>query len=302
MKKNMLLLLSFFVLTVSAVNAQAYEFKVLAQRGDVKILSGSDWKQLPNAMKLTKDNEVKLGDGSYLALIHASGKTKELKSSGTYKVAELSKTINDKSSDFSSKYSKFVIGKMSDDGKSTNYAITGSVERALLGSGPIKLYSPKSVKVNKTTEAVMKWTPYKEGATYILEVMDLGEDVLYSVPTKKTTAVIDLSKVDSDEEEFLVRVRVKDVDSIKSDACKLMVLDTEETQKINGELKLMKQELDVNSAIDNMVLATYFEDHQLVLDAIASYEKALTLEPNVDGYKQAYNNFLERVDLVEAKK
>lgn len=295
-------LIAFFVFCVSAMYAQGYEFKVLAQRGDVKILSGSEWKQLPNAIKLSKDNEVKLGEGSYLALIHASGKTKELKTSGTYKVEELSKTINDKSSDFSSKYSKFVIGKMGGDGKSTNYAITGSVERALLGTGPIKLYSPRTVKVNKTTSAVLKWTPYKDDATYVLEVMDLGEDVLKSVTTKETTAEIDLSNIDSEGEDLLVRVKVKGVDSIKSESCMLKVLDKEETQKINGELKLMKQELDMQSAIDNMVLATYFEDHDLVLDAIASYEKALKLEPGVEGYQQAYNNFLSRVDLVEKKK
>ena len=52
-----------------------------------------------------------------------------------------------------------------------------------------------------------------------------------------------------------------------------------------------------NSAIQNMVLAKYFDENGLYLNAIPFYKKAVAMEPDVKEYKQAYNQFLYKVGL-----
>ena len=48
------------------------------------------------------------------------------------------------------------------------------------------------------------------------------------------------------------------------------------------------------SALNHLILAGFYEEHQLLIDAIASYENAVRLAPDVAAIKDAYSEFLMR--------
>mgnify|MGYP003895563959 CR=1 FL=1 len=63
------------------------------------------------------------------------------------------------------------------------------------------------------------------------------------------------------------------------------------------ELEMLKNEVPVNSAIADMVFATYFEEKGLYLQAIPYYQRAIEKEPNIVEYQNAYNVFLYKIGL-----
>ena len=90
---------SAFILSILMVSAilgmsQGYTFKVLASKGVTQVDNGSGWTVLKTGTKLNKDSKVKIANGSYVGLMHSSGKTMELKSAGTYSVENLSGKLN----------------------------------------------------------------------------------------------------------------------------------------------------------------------------------------------------------------
>ena len=56
----------------------------------------------------------------------------------------------------------------------------------------------------------------------------------------------------------------------------------------------MKVELFEETAISKLILASFYEENGLILDALINYEAALKIEPQVEAYKIAYGKFLKR--------
>ena len=63
----------------------------------------------------------------------------------------------------------------------------------------------------------------------------------------------------------------------------------------------MEFELDEESAFNKIILAGFFEQQKLYIDAIGAYEDAIQMAPEVASYKEAYDEFLIRNRLKESK-
>ena len=62
----------------------------------------------------------------------------------------------------------------------------------------------------------------------------------------------------------------------------------------------MKKELDPrSSALDNIILASFYSDHNIQQNAIECYEKAIQLAPDSDDYKKLYAMFLNKSGLTK---
>ena len=48
------------------------------------------------------------------------------------------------------------------------------------------------------------------------------------------------------------------------------------------------------SAFENLILAEFYEQNNLILDASTCFEKAMILKPQVNYFKDAYKEFLMR--------
>ena len=53
-------------------------------------------------------------------------------------------------------------------------------------------------------------------------------------------------------------------------------------------------EVDEETALNKYILAGFYEENNLLIDALTSYEEAIELAPDVESYKEAYVEFLLR--------
>jgi Tfp pilus assembly protein PilF len=51
------------------------------------------------------------------------------------------------------------------------------------------------------------------------------------------------------------------------------------------------------TALNQLILAGFYEENNLIIDAIAAYEQAIKLAPDVTSYQEAYDDFLLRQGL-----
>lgn len=57
--------------------------------------------------------------------------------------------------------------------------------------------------------------------------------------------------------------------------------------EINGEVK-------EETALSHLLLAGFFEQNKLIIDAIGAYEDAIKMAPDVLAYRESYTAFLDR--------
>ena len=77
----------------------------------------------------------------------------------------------------------------------------------------------------------------------------------------------------------------------------LRVPEEKEATTLETNVNQLAAAVDQNSAIANMVFATYLETEGLYLSAIDYYKRAIALEPEVEAFQEAYSAFLDKMGL-----
>ncbi|WP_375580902.1 hypothetical protein ABWH96_07765 [Marivirga tractuosa] len=286
-----------------AANAQSYVFKVLANKGDNSVkIEGADWTKLKTGQSLNSGDELKLSEEAYLGLMHNSGKTLEVKTPGSHTVSGLAANLKSKNTSVASKYADFVMNKMSDDEGSGDYrksmGATGAVDRALASGASIKIMALSSSEIIND-EVILRWNePKQEGEieelNYELTFSNLFDETIATETVDKTSYLLDRSKEPFKGQDFIkVKVQVKGED-LKSDDYAITIKPEEETAEIKETLEQLKSEIEEESAMDKLVMAAFYEDNDLLLDALTAYEQAIQKAPNVPVFEKAYEDFLIR--------
>lgn len=285
------------------VNAQGYVFKVLANKGDNSVkIEGADWTKLKTGQSLNSGDELKLSEEAYLGLMHNSGKTLEVKTPGSHTVSGLAANLKSKNTSVASKYADFVMNKMSEDEGSGDYrksmGATGAVDRALASGASIKIMALSSSEIINN-EVILRWNePKQEGEiedlTYELTFSNLFDETIATETVDKTSYLLDRSKEPFAGQNFIkVKVQVKGED-LKSDDYAITIKPEEETAEIKETLEQLKSEIEGESAMDKLIMAAFYEDNDLLLDALTAYEQAIQKAPNVPVFEKAYEDFLIR--------
>ncbi|WKK81648.2 hypothetical protein [Marivirga arenosa] len=286
-----------------AANAQNYVFKVLANKGDNSVkVEGAEWTKLKTGQSLNAGDELKLSEEAYLGLMHNSGKTLEVKTPGSHTVSGLAANLKSKNSSVASKYADFVMNKMSDDGSSGDYrkslGATGAVDRALASGASIKIMAQSSSEIIND-KVILRWNePKQEGEVeklaYELTFTNLFDETIATETVDKTSYLLDKTKAPFKGQNFIkVKVKVKGED-LKSDDYAITEKPEEETAEIKSTLSQLKSEIEGESAMDKLVMAAFYEDNDLLLDALTAYEEAIQMAPNVPIFEKAYEDFLIR--------
>ncbi len=302
--KLILTVLSFAVLLVSnPIQAQDYIFKVLANKGgnSVKVANEtSSWEPVRTGATLNSNDEIRISENSYIGLVHASGKTIELKDEGSYYVKELAARLGSSRSSVASKYANFVINKMtSDDDEDINrnhrkyLTVTGAVERSVF-EAPITLKMPSSVEVlNK--EAMIRWDKIEDAKTYVFTVKNMYDELILTKETKDPHVLLELTKMPfTGEELIIVSVRVKGNEKMYSGNYGIKRLSGVDADPIVKELEQLNTSLKEESSLNKLILATFYEENNLLIDAMMNYELAVKLSPDVEQFKIAYDMFNKR--------
>ena len=300
--KIALFLLSFF----SFITSQAQElFKVMATKGGTqyaKTSAAADKKNVVTGQKLYADENLMIPAGAYLALVHKSGKTIELKQAGNFNVNDISAKVSASNVSFSQKYSEYVLNELTKGDKAdvnadhkNHMGTTGSVERDVK-MDPVKLYLPnKSNLLNQ--QSTISWAPVKDAKGYDIKFTNMFEEVLYNTSTTDTSYSFDLSKMKlGTEKSLLVSVSLKDGQTAKPTQYFISLVDGQKATDFKAKELKLQEELgnDQTSPLNALMLASFYDQNGLFLDAAVNYQKAIKLEPGVTEYNAAYSNFLSR--------
>ena len=266
----------------SVVFAQDYTFKVLASKGVAQVDNGSGWTLLKSGSKLDKKSKVKISQGSYVGLMHTSGKTLELKTPGTYEVENLSGKLNNSQSSFTSKYASFVLNQSSGETAAQNYNVTGSVSRGTIPEG-VKILAPQYIKMYKNIPATIAWESNEE-AGFVVSVVTLFNETIVSLETDNKFIDLNLKELKLDKDTYVLRVALKS-DPNKVEEKALKIIDpSKESAVLDGVTKL-SSELSEESPLDQLTYASYFEEQGLTTYALSSLSKAYNLAPDVEDFE-----------------
>ncbi|MCB0495825.1 MAG: hypothetical protein KDC79_06795 [Cyclobacteriaceae bacterium] len=281
--------------------AQDYAFRVLASKGQNMVKKGnSDWQVLKTGAKLNAGEEVKLAANGYLGLVHSSGKTMELKEPSVYNIAKLSSDLGTGTQSIASKYADFVMSKMSpqqiEENRKKYASVTGAAERGTEDAS-ITIFMPQSVSIlNK--KATIRWEPYRDDAVYVVNLKNLFEEKIMVVETTDPFYTIDFNNEQIKnaivENLIIVNVSLKDDESIASKNAAIELMTGDDAKTYDVELKNLESNIGEKSSINDLILAEFYEENGLFLDALTSYEDAIKLSPDVEYFQEAYNEFLIR--------
>lgn len=302
MKKRNLAFVTFLfsLFTASIFGQNTSVFKVFANKGQTEVKSGETRQPLKTGSNLKDTDVIILGENSYVALVHsASGSPKELKQAGTYAVKDLTTGIKTGAS-VMSKYTEFILSSNSAEAKRNRLSATGAVHRGL---DDIKVFLPEQPNTKVfNNSATIKWeTKSGEAGPFIVRLENMFGDLLMEQETAEQQIVLDLANPKlSAEPDIMVKVRSKAESRTSSREYIIHRLkDNAQVQKIKTELS--EFDLSEETALNKFILAGFYEEHKLFIDAIAAYEDAIRLAPDVDSYKEAYEEFLLRNKLKEPK-
>ena len=295
--KNRLLVAVFALAGIInySIAQSTYAFRVLANKGANEVKTGDTWQPLRTGASLKEGDEIKLGENSYVGLIHSSGKPKELKKAGPYKIKDLASTMTGGASVLN-KYADFILSSNSAEAKKNRLSATGAVHRA--GSmEDIIVYLPENQHSSiYNTVAIINWES-KSGnkGPFLVKVQNMFGDDLIVKEIPETSYTLDLNDPKlTNEQHFLVQVSNKNDSKLLSAQHLIKKVQTAEQQKIKTQLAEFIGEMNEETALNKFIMAGFYEDNQLFIDAITAYEEAIKMAPEVDTYKEAYEEFLLR--------
>lgn len=296
------------VLFFAVAQVHAQDFKVLASKGKVVSYPKGQphsSKKLMSGHTIGNDEMIKLSNGAFVGLVHKNGKTMELKQSGTYTVQQLKQKARDASS-ATERYANYVYSELTKKEKeehmSSNHrqymSVTGSVERAINRPEAVKPIAPMRSDAFADGKVSFFWEAKEGDPTYVFTIVNLFEEEVFQEEVKENKITVDLGEIER-KRQLLWKVQVKGQPNTKSDEHVLRILDEEKAKELKETFQAYAQSNE--GAIGKVANATFFEQNHLYLHALEQYKTAMEMEPEVDDFKNFYNNFLTRVGLEEFK-
>lgn len=289
--KSLKFLVLFSLLTSASFGQAGYTFKVIANKGANQVKSGDSWVQLKAGASLQGTDQLLVGENAYLGLVSAKGRPVELKKAGNYKVSDLESQAGAGSSVLN-KYTDFILSSNA-EGKKNRLSATGAVHRAT-ETAAIKVTLPETQKYSDlyNTKAVINWDGSKAAGPYVVTLKNMFEDQLAKFETTETTLTVDLSDPKfTAENAILVEVSSKSDPKKVSKQHMMRKMSVSGREGVEKSLTAIMGDIAEPTALNKFILAGFYEENNLLIDAISAYEEAVKLEPS---YKEFYDEFLLR--------
>ncbi len=291
MKKSAILVL-VGIFSSNFILAQDYSFKVMANKGANEVKSGDAWQAVKTGDRLKPGDELKVSENSYLALVHSTGKPMELKQSGSYKVSDLASKVGAGASVLN-KYTDFILSSNSAEAKKNRLSATGAVHRGL---ADIKVFLPENQYAEiYNTNVIVNWESAKGGGPYLVVVKNMFDEELLKMETPENFVQIDRTNPKlANEDALLVEVKSKADGKSKSEQHLIKKLSLARQDAIKSSIADMGNDMKEETALNKFIMAGFYEENKLFIDAITAYEEAIRLAPDVPTYREAYEEFLLR--------
>jgi hypothetical protein len=121
------------------------------------------------------------------------------------------------------------------------------------------------------------------------------DEELSKIETPETSVQIDMNDPKfANETAVLVEVKSKSDGKAKSEQHLIKKLSAGRHDLVQKSLADVSSELKEETALNKFILAGFYEENRLFIDAITCYEQAIKMAPDVPTYKEAYEEFLLR--------
>lgn len=295
MRIRLVIVLAFLSIT-NVLFAQTYAFKVLVSKGKTEVKTANNWQSIKVGAALKPSDEVKVGENAYLGLIDSHGKPLEIREAKTYKVTELVSKMKPGTSVLN-KYTDFILS--SETQKKNRLSATGAVHRGpIVPKDVILAFLPESdlSKVYGDHVSIV-WSTENVKGPYQVIFSNLMEEDIARVDA--TDPFITLSLADEkfkNEPQIMVRIVAKDKPGSGSKNYIIKRLQKNERMKFDTLAQQLDPAMDQTSALTKYIMAGFYEENLLLIDALTAYREAYAAAPDVELYKTAYEEFLKRME------
>lgn len=316
--KNFKLSLISLILAVSMISVafgQQYEFKVMATKGNLTVQKekSNSWNPIKLGTQVFGSDKIKLGgDNPYMSLVHKSGKTLEIKKSGTYTVSDLTKQIGTKGAGVSKKFADYLMDELGDsddllaDGDHRkNMGVTGSVTRAIpdqpfIKKDGLRLNSPRKVNLINSV-FTFRWISVDNTKEYEFVLTDRFDKPVMTKEVHGNSITLNADELKLARNTYYFwKVRAKGDKKSKSDDACFLVLSDDKIKSIQDTIETIKNEVgEDNNPTSKIILAAFYEQNYIIDEALRSYREAVALAPDVDFYQKLYQRFLNRINVTE---
>lgn len=283
---NKILILVFLLFSFSLVEGQSKDFSVLVSKGNNQYKHNGIWYDIKVGTSLDEDDLIKVDDNAFVGLVHKGGSTLSLSEGKIYSLKQL--RVNQYATGSSAyEYARYYLDRL--DASAPPSRLTRSVT-----SSPLRLMLPNSVNVYNP-EVIIRWNSTQPNEQYEVVLKNMFDETLQVRRTADNRCTIDLSASRfSDERLIIVRVQ-SEGGALRSDDYALKLMSRRDARQIKAELTSLKQELkNEEEALNQLIIASFYEKNNLLIDAITSYEHAINTLPNVEDFQVAYQKFLLR--------
>lgn len=289
------MVVSALMLAATVSYGQTFSFRVLASKGENQVKRNGQTEALKTGSSLFSGDEIIAVEGSYIGLMHKTGKTYEVKQAGSYPVTDLENKMNTGASSSASRYANYIMAKMNESEGSTNYrqnmAVTGAVERAT-SSSAIQVLLPNSIDVYNA-DAIVRWKEIEGAEGYTVTLKNIFDEVVMREETDKSMLKLDFnSDVLASERLVILNVKVTGNDDVASGDYGIKRMTGADAETVSNDIEALRAEVPEDSPLSKLIEASYYEDNNLLLDALTKYEEAITLAPDVQDFQDLYEGFI----------
>jgi hypothetical protein len=261
-----------------------FTFKILINKGQ-NVVKTSDGKVIDakTGILLNSPDQVITAEEGYLGLMHKSGKILDVKGKGEYVINELEQKINLSKTNPGDKYAQFISSRLSDGEKQR----MRSEFRAL--GDRIRVWLPESVELFESSATII-WES-GEFEDYELILKNILDEPLYAQKTTSNKVSVDFSEIEDESGIYLVSISADDA-SVGSTMHSIRYRKDNIEQSLVDELSSLKASFSGDSPMEQLILASFYEENGYLLDALTVYDEAVTKYPEeIAGF---YDLFLEQ--------
>jgi len=294
MEKKLLFVIALLLCFGQSI-AQDGIFTIILNKGGNSLSNGKETKSITVGGTVNQDQLLNVVENGYIALLHnATGSGLELNQAGEYKISDLQAAVANKENSLLSKYGKFLMTSlMSQTDNSQTLNVTGAVERGSETIIPVLL--PKITDVYGS-ELLVTWKSMDHINDYIITVRNKMDQTIFQKSVSGNRFVLHLDgSAFANESMFILNVQAKNREVFTSRDFGIRRVngahrDTIEQQYSN----LLGTSNTENTTLGKLLIASFFEEHQLTADALSYYESAVKTSPDPIGFAVLYDSFLAR--------
>ncbi|MDA0196405.1 MAG: hypothetical protein O2887_15165 [Bacteroidetes bacterium] len=278
-------------------NGQDYVFKALLSKGQVEISKSGNGAAIPIKVgqELYDTDQIIMNDQPYLALMHNSGKTLEIKESGKYEVKDLSKEIPKGGEYVITRFLRFVsvrVNSVNEDvyyNYRENVTAVGGAERGADQFINLLVKDAKDIQKFHGSRITVRWLGSEIFDKYSIKISSAFGDPLTTYETTNEFLELNFDDPVFQNNRFVTLQIAAEQAGVVSPIYQFQKTNNQE--QISA-LEGLLSNYDGGGLLDALMRAFIYEDQGFFIDALSEYERAILLSDEVDDLTQMRDCFI----------